>query len=43
VRRQALTMGFADAFMVVGVLLTIAAASLFFAQKPKTGAAGGAH
>jgi DHA2 family multidrug resistance protein len=43
VRRQALTMGFADAFAVLGMLLSIAALALLFARKldPTAGAAGG--
>lgn len=43
VRRQALTMGFADAFAVLGVLLALAAVALLFASKikPAAGGAGG--
>ncbi|HUO55463.1 MAG TPA: DHA2 family efflux MFS transporter permease subunit [Rhodoblastus sp.] len=43
VRRQALTMGFADAFAVLGVLLALAALATLFARKtnPAAGAAGG--
>jgi DHA2 family multidrug resistance protein len=44
VRRQALTMGFADAFAVIGVLLAVAAVALLFASKLKPAAgAAGAH
>jgi DHA2 family multidrug resistance protein len=39
VRRQALVMGFADTFAVVGVMLAIAAVCLLFARKAKPGAA----
>ena len=44
VRRQALIMGFSDAFAVIGVLLAIAAASMLLARKPEAGlGGGGAH
>jgi DHA2 family multidrug resistance protein len=44
VRRQALTMGFSDAFAVIGVLLAVAAVALLFASKMKPAAgAAGAH
>ncbi len=44
VRRQALILGFSDAFAVIGVLLAIAAVALLVAKKVKPGAsAGGAH
>ena len=43
VRRQALIMGFSDAFAVIGVLLAIAAVSLLLARKPQAAAGGGAH
>jgi DHA2 family multidrug resistance protein len=43
VHRQALIMGFADAFGVLGVMLAIAAAAVLFANKVKPGAAAGAH
>ena len=44
VRRQALIMGFGDAFAVLGVLLAIAAVALLFASKLKPAAgAAGAH
>jgi DHA2 family multidrug resistance protein len=43
VRRQALIMGFADAFGAIGVMLTLAAVAVLFAQKVKAGAGAGAH
>ncbi|TXH31975.1 MAG: DHA2 family efflux MFS transporter permease subunit [Rhodospirillaceae bacterium] len=43
VRRQALIMGFADTFAVIGVMLAIAAVSLFLAAKAKGGSAANAH
>ena len=43
VRRQALIMGFSDAFAVIGVLLVIAAVVVLFARKVNTAARGGAH
>ncbi|MDY0884544.1 MDR family MFS transporter [Dongia soli] len=43
VRRQALVMGFADTFAVIGVMLAIAAVSLVFAAKAKAGSAATAH
>jgi DHA2 family multidrug resistance protein len=43
VKRQALIMGFSDAFAVIGVLLAIAAISLLFASKPRVSAGSGAH
>jgi DHA2 family multidrug resistance protein len=44
VRRQALTMGFSDAFAVLGVVLALAAVALLFASKMKPSAgAAGAH
>ena len=39
VHRQALIMGFSDAFAVIGVLLAVAAIAVLFARK--VGAAGG--
>jgi DHA2 family multidrug resistance protein len=43
VRRQALIMGFADAFGAIGVMLTLAAIAVLFARKVKPGAGAGAH
>ncbi len=43
VRKQALIMGFSDTFALIGVLLSIAAILLLFAQKPRTGGGAGAH
>jgi DHA2 family multidrug resistance protein len=43
VRRQALIMGFSDAFAVIGVLLAIAAVAVLFARKIAVGAGGGTH
>ncbi|HEY1943228.1 MAG TPA: DHA2 family efflux MFS transporter permease subunit [Roseiarcus sp.] len=43
VRRQALIMGFSDTFVVIGVLLAIAALALLFARKPQGSAGAGAH
>jgi MFS transporter, DHA2 family, multidrug resistance protein len=44
VKRQALVMGFSDAFAVIGVVLAIAAVLLLFARKGSAGAgASGAH
>jgi MFS transporter, DHA2 family, multidrug resistance protein len=43
VRRQALTMGFSDAFAIVGVVLAIAAVALLFTRKVRPGAGAGAH
>jgi DHA2 family multidrug resistance protein len=42
VRRQALIIAFSDAFVVVGVLLAIAAVALLFARKAPVGAEGAA-
>jgi DHA2 family multidrug resistance protein len=39
VKRQALIMGFSDAFAVIGIMLTIAAAALLFARKVVQGGA----
>jgi DHA2 family multidrug resistance protein len=39
VRRQALVMGFADTFAVIGVMLAIAAFALLLAKKAGAGAA----
>jgi DHA2 family multidrug resistance protein len=44
VRRQALVMGFSDAFAVVGVVLVISGIAILLTGKPKGGAAaGGGH
>jgi DHA2 family multidrug resistance protein len=43
VRREALILGFGDAFAVVGVLLAIAAVSLLVAKKARPGTAVAAH
>ncbi len=43
VNRQALVMGFSDAFAVVGILLGIAAASMLLARRPKAATGAGAH
>jgi DHA2 family multidrug resistance protein len=43
VKRQALVMGFADTFAVIGVMLAIAAVCLLLARKAKAGAAVNAH
>jgi DHA2 family multidrug resistance protein len=44
VKRQALIMGFSDAFAVVGIVLTAAAVAVLFAKKVKIGrGAAGAH
>jgi DHA2 family multidrug resistance protein len=44
VKRQALIMGFSDAFAVIGVLLALAAVALLFARKVSAAAgAAGAH
>jgi DHA2 family multidrug resistance protein len=43
VKRQALIMGFADTFAVIGVMLAIAAVSLLFAAKAKAGSPANAH
>jgi MFS transporter, DHA2 family, multidrug resistance protein len=44
VKRQALVMGFSDAFAVVGVVLVISGIAILLAGKPKGGAAaGGGH
>ncbi len=44
VRRQALILGFGDTFAVIGVVLAIAAVSLFFARRLRAGAGSvGAH
>jgi DHA2 family multidrug resistance protein len=44
IKRQALILGFSDAFAVVGVVLAIAAVTVLFAKKIKIGAGpGGAH
>jgi len=39
VKRQSLVMGFADTFAVIGIMLAIAAVSLLFARRAKSGAA----
>jgi DHA2 family multidrug resistance protein len=43
VRRQALIMGFSDAFAVIGVLLAVAAIAVLFARRAGGGAGAGAH
>jgi DHA2 family multidrug resistance protein len=43
VRRQALTMGFSDAFGAIGVMLTLAAIAVLFARKVSPAAGAGAH
>ena len=43
VRRQALILGFADTFAVIGVVLAVAAVALLLTQKPRAGAGAGAH
>ncbi|MEK1860455.1 MAG: MFS transporter, partial [Rhizobium leguminosarum] len=43
VRRQALILGFADTFAVIGVVLAIAAVALLLTQKPRAGGGAGAH
>ena len=44
VKRQALVLGFSDAFAVLGVVLLLAGAAILLTGKPKGGgAAGGAH
>ena len=43
VKRQALIMGFSDTFVVLGVLLSIAALALLFARRAIGSGAGGAH
>jgi hypothetical protein len=42
VKHPALIMGFSDTFAVIGVVLAIAAVTLLFARKVKSGVAGGA-
>jgi len=41
VKRQALIIGFSDAFAVTGVVLMLTAVALLFACEVKLGAAGG--
>ena len=43
VKRQALIMGFSDTFVVIGVILSIAAVTLLLARKPNPAAEAGAH
>jgi len=43
VRRQALIMGFSDAFAVIGVMLTLAVIAVLFARKSGGATAAGAH
>jgi DHA2 family multidrug resistance protein len=43
VKRQALTMGFSDAFGAIGVMLTLAAIAVLFARKVAPTAGAGAH
>jgi DHA2 family multidrug resistance protein len=43
VRRQALIMGFSDAFAALGVMLALAVIAVLFAHKVKPGAGAGAH
>jgi DHA2 family multidrug resistance protein len=43
VKRQALVMGFADTFAVIGLLLAVAAIALLFARKAAAPGAAGAH
>ena len=43
VRRQALTMGFSDAFGAIGVMLTLAVIAVLFARKVAPAAGAGAH
>jgi MFS transporter, DHA2 family, multidrug resistance protein len=43
VQRQALIMGFSDAFAVIGALLAVAAIAVLFARKVRAGGGVGAH
>jgi DHA2 family multidrug resistance protein len=43
VRRQALVLGFSDAFAVLGVVLALAAVILLLTKRPKTVSGAGAH
>jgi len=43
VKRQALVLGFSDTFMVLGIVLVIAAVAILLTRKVTTAAAGGAH
>ena len=43
VRRQALVLGFSDAFAVLGVVLVLAAAFIRFTKRPKAVGSAGAH
>ena len=43
IRRQALVLGFSDAFAVVGIVLVAAAIAILLTGKPKNAAAGGGH
>src|SRR5215470_8361747 len=43
VKRQALVLGFSDAFAVIGVVLVLASIAMLLTRKTKSAAAGGAH
>src|SRR5262245_38606432 len=43
VKRQALILGFADTFAIIGVVLVVAAVALLFARKVSPGGGAGAH
>jgi MFS transporter, DHA2 family, multidrug resistance protein len=43
VKRQALVMGFSDAFAVIGIVLIVAAIAILLTGKPKGAAAAGGH
>ena len=43
VKRQALVLGFSDAFAVLGIVLALAAVILLLTKRPKTAGGAGAH
>jgi DHA2 family multidrug resistance protein len=43
VKRQALVLGFSDTFMVLGIVLVLAAVAILLTRKVTAAAAGGAH
>jgi len=43
VKRQALVLGFSDAFAVLGVVLALAAVAILLTRKVKRASGGGAH
>ena len=43
VKRQALVLGYSDTFLVIAIVLVLAAIAIMFTRKTKVGSADGAH